>query len=1310
VADEWTADILMRDLMATYRAILSNAPDAAAPSVPAFAEYTRWRHERASAPGELRYWARRLSDVPFVALPTDWRRPADKTYRTGSVEATLPVSATDTPVWMETTVLAAFQTVLSRYSRHTDITVGARVSLRGSRWPNLVGNAANTVALRTELGDDPTSAELVTRTRVAIQEAHANSAIPFGTVVDELNEHRDLTRTPFFSTMFHWRDGDWTLSAPGLAVTPHPLPAGNTAVDLALTATTTTAGLHLRVDYNADLYRDTTAHRFLTHLVAALDGIADPNRRISAVALLTDRERRLVLEDWNATSAEYPSEACLHHLVESQVRRTPRDTAVTCGGISISYGELNDRANHLAHYLRTHGIRTESRVALCLNRSVEMVTAMLAVLKAGGTYVPLDPEYPRERLAYLLSDSTAELVITQSELGQATDAATVERLLIDEDWAAIAEFPRTDPEVTVCPDNLAYMIYTSGSTGLPKGVMVSHRGAVNNLTWRQRSWPLTGADRVLQNHSFSFDPSLWAIFWPLTCGARTVITLPGQNYDSKALIGLLRDQGITVYCAVPSMQSVLMEDPDIEECTELRYVHCGGEPLTGALQKDVFRRVGAELINFYGPTETTVDSTAWVCERTADPEDAPIGRPVANLTVHILDDNLHPTPIGLAGHICVGGVGLARGYHDRPGLTADRFVPDPFGKEPGGRLYRTGDLGRYREDGAVEFLGRVDDQVKIRGHRVELGEVEAAMTKHPLVVEAVAIAAGTPETGDSRLIGYVRPAAGNTLAPQSVHEFLTEFLPSHLVPTIVVLDEFPRTPNGKIDRRALPAPEHTAAAHDELVAPRSPLEAEIAELFATSLRVPEVGVTQDFFELGGSSLTLSRLAPQITNRLGVTLPVHVLFRVSTVEGVAETVRIYQRDNVRGELGRQQLAASLEKEAVLAEDITPAGLPEGKFFDPDAILVTGATGYLGAYLLEELLLRTDADIYCLVRATDADHARNRLQSAMRSYSVWHDEYADRIVPLVGDLDQPRLGVSEATWNHLSETVDLIYHSGAKVNFVYPYSALRRTNVWSTQELLRLACTRRLKAFHYVSTIDVSLTNRVRPMLEDETALETLKEDPGGYTSSKWVAEKVVNIARKRGVPVRIYRPAHILGHSETGATLPDDYIMLSFRGFAVMGVMPEYKHILDAVPIDYVAKAIAHISLNEDAAGDFYHLYNPAPVSVVQFLKWARTFGYEFDIVDFEEARQQALQVPPDHPLYPMVPVLRDGDPSPQPATDPELIHLVQPELESRNTLHGLRGSDISCPPLTEEHVHLVLRYLIENNRIETPEDLAGRRR
>lgn len=1304
IADEWTPDTLCRALLDGYRALLAG-DDETELTTDDFTAVVRselsWLDGQEAAASRA-FWKEVLEGVPVLRLPTDRARPAVKTHRCGTRRRTVPLDlaasldvlgqryGTD----RDTVVLAAFQSLLGRWAQQEDVAVGVRVP--GP--PGAFGPYANTVVIRTLIFPDLTVGQLIDGVREIRKDVAPHSRMPFSRVVDAVDPVRDLSRTPLFQALFTSRDLLEPVVVGDLTVADESVPVDATPYDLALTLLSDSASQSLRLTYNADLFDGGTAERMLDQLTAMLACfVNNPDGLVVTVPLTSGAERDLIVSDWNATEQDYPRDRSLHALIAEQAARTPSMVAVSDQEEELRYQDLDERANQMAHHLLQLGISSESRVALCLRRSAQTVVAMLAVLKAGAAYVPLDPQYPAERLGYLLSDSDSQVLITETALLDRLPTHQARTVLMDAEWGEVMEQPRTPPEIAVGPHSLAYLIYTSGSTGLPKGVLVTHGGIVNNLAWRQRTWPLKPGERVLQNHPFSFDPSVWATFWPLTVGAECVISTPSQQLDTGALVRLIRDREIVLYGAVPSVNAVLMEHPEIGECTSLRYLLSGAEPLTGRLQQAVHQRLTASVANLYGPTETTIDATYWQCVPERDPQAAPIGRPIDNLRVYLVDGDGQLVPPGVPGEICVAGVGLARGYHRRPGLTAERFVPDPFSAVSGGRLYRTGDLGRWRPDGAIEFLGRADQQVKVRGFRVELGEIEAVVNMSDQVRDAVVVARPDGQNG-TRLIAYVVP--GDHAAPPTpadLAKLVGDVLPSHMVPSLwVPLDALPLTVNGKVDRRALPEPSSARSAAADHAAPRTPLQAEIAEAFGAVLGVEEIGVEDDFFELGGTSIMLARLASRLLAQYQLDIPVHQFFREPTVAGVSSVVETFNRAGIEGVMS-QQHATRLDEDARLDDDIDAGDLPVGRHLDPRAVLLTGATGYLGAFLLEQLLRETTASVFCLVRAADDAAASRRIEDSMRRYLIWDESYRERIQAVAGDLALPQLGTSDATWRELAEQVDVIYHNGALVNFVYPYSALRGPNVRGTHEVLRLACTHQVKAVHYVSTIDVLLaTHTPRPFLEDDGPLRNPVEVPGGYTGSKWVAEKMVYLARERGIPVSIYRPGLIMSHSETGATQNSDYLLVAFRGYLPMRILPDYPRIFDTVPVDYVARAIVGISRKPQAVGRFFHLFNPAPVSIRRFCEWIQSYGYDFDIVPFEEARRRALEVDTNHPLYPLVPLIRDAEVAPQPSLDPAFIDQLQPDAECRNVLDVLDGTGIDCPPMTEELAHACLEYLVQD--------------
>ncbi|HEX8150237.1 MAG TPA: amino acid adenylation domain-containing protein [Pyrinomonadaceae bacterium] len=637
---------------------------------------------------------------------------------------------------------------------------------------------------------------------------------------------------------------------------------------------------------------------------AAAEQDAPPDR----LDLLTDEERRTLLEVWNDTHVAFPRGKCLHHFVEAQAERTPDAAALTFEGETLSYAELDAKADALARRLRALGVGPEARVGVMMERSPELVVALLGVLKAGGAYVPLDPQYPARRLAFMLEDARVAALLTERALLDTLPAHDAVVLCLDEEAGPVEATPAAAPEQFLDEEHPAYVIYTSGSTGEPKGVVIPHRAILNRLLWMLHAFDFGARDSVLQKTAVSFDASVWELFVPLMCGARVVLARPGGHRDSRYLVEAVRDEGVTILQLVPSMLQLVVEEPGLEECRSLRRLYCGGEPLSAELVRRFESRLGAELHNLYGPTEVSIDATHWACERGGRRAAVPIGRPIANTRLYILDPYLRPVPAGVAGELYVNGAGLARGYLNRPALTAERFIPDPFSREPGERMYHTGDLARYLPDGNVEFLGRADHQVKVRGYRIELGEVEAALSRHEGVRRCV-VAARDDGAGGQRIVAYLVAEAGRTPTAFELREFMQKSLPEYMVPSaFVTLDELPVTPNGKVDRRALPAPGDGAAPADRSgAAPRTPTQEIVAGLWGHLLGAERVGARDDFFELGGHSLLATQAVSRVREVFGVEVGLRALFEAPTVEGFAAEVE----------------RAMGEQEGLRAGQITPA---------------------------------------------------------------------------------------------------------------------------------------------------------------------------------------------------------------------------------------------------------------------------------------------------------------------------------------------------------------------------------------------------
>ena len=698
---------------------------------------------------------------------------------------------------------------------------------------------------------------------------------------------------------------------PGLKLSAFESRNRTAKFDLMLTMAEGEGGVRGVLEYNTDLFEAETISRMVGHLQMLLESIAaDPRLNLSRLAMLTEAERAQLLDGWNDTRAEFTRDRCLPELFELQAERTPDAVCLRGDDAVLTYAELESRANQLAHHLQRLGVGPESRVGILMERSMEQAVALLGILKAGGAYVPLDPDFPRERLQYMLEDAGVAVLLTQSRLARDLPPHGAEVLCLDRCADELGRESTARPDSGATAQNLAYVIYTSGSTGRPKGALLQHRSVVNCLEWMQRAYRLDESDRFLFKTTLNFDPSVWEFFWPLMTGAQVVVARPDAQSHPASLVETIITHGATVVYLVPSMLSLFLEERRVEEISSLRYVICGGESLTREVVERFHERLpGVELHHSYGPTEATIAASETVCARQSPRRVMPIGRPLANTRLYVLDERMQPVPSGVAGELYIGGECVGRGYLNRPALTAERFVPDPFAAETGARLYRTGDLVRYLSDGQLEFTGRCDEQVKIRGMRIEPGEVEAVLGEQEGVREAAVVAHSARRRGDKRLVAYVTPEPGRILSAEGLRHGLREQLPEYMVPsTFVMLDEMPLLPSGKVDRRRLPAPDASrAATADGYVAPRNTVEELVAGIWAELLGVERVGAEDNFFDLGGHSLLATRVVSLVREMFGVELPVRGLFEAPTVGGMARQILSEMREGRLEQPRRIELA-------------------------------------------------------------------------------------------------------------------------------------------------------------------------------------------------------------------------------------------------------------------------------------------------------------------------------------------------------------------------------------------------------------------
>lgn len=904
-SDAWSWRVVCKDLVEFYPAFESEQPASLPPLSIQYPDYAAWQLKwwnDGAGKSQLAYWRKQLADAPTcLELPTDRPRPAVQTFRGTWEYLTLPRHLGDRlkslsqreGVTLFMTMLAAFQTLLHHYTGSNDILVGSPVAGRDRvELERLIGLFVNTLVLRTSLEGNPRFRDLLRRVRDVVLDALAHQELPLEKLVEDLQPERSAGHSPLIQVMFALEESlAYALQLPGITATSVRMDNGTSKFDITLTVLDDGETLTCAAEYNTDLFDRETIHRMLGHYQRLLEGIiAEPDRRVSDLPLSTEDEQRRLTAEWNDTQVDLPGPRCAHQLFEEQVRKTPNAVAVIFENETLTYAKLNERANQLAHHLRSLGIGPEKLVGVSLERSFEMVVAFLGVWKAGGAYVPIDPSYPEERLRYLLNDSRVQVLLTQQRWLGCVRSEGVRTICLDTEWQRLASESIENPVGSATEHNLAYVIYTSGSTGQPKGAMNSHRGLSNRLLWMLKAHPLTAKDRMLQKTPFNFDVSVWEFFWPLIAGARLVLARPGGHQDASYLVDLIENQEISAVHFVPSMLRAFLEHPNLKRCSTLRKVFCSGEALSFDLQEKFFERFNCELHNLYGPTEASIEITAWACQRLSKRRFVPIGRPIANTRTFVLDRSFQPAPIGVPGELFLGGVGVARGYLNRKGLTAEKFVPCPFGSEPGARIYRSGDRARYLPDGNIEFLGRLDHQVKIRGFRIELEEIETVLSRHPSVRQAVVtVREDTP--GDQRLVAYYIPNLDRIATPADLRRFVETKLPAHSVPSVYLsLEAFPQTPSGKLDRQALPAPGSQRPELDHgIVAPRTPIEERLARLWCAVLGVQKIGIHDNFFELGGHSLLVTQLISRVRQAFRIDVPLPKVFQAPTIAKLATVI-------------------------------------------------------------------------------------------------------------------------------------------------------------------------------------------------------------------------------------------------------------------------------------------------------------------------------------------------------------------------------------------------------------------------------------
>ncbi|MFB2837774.1 amino acid adenylation domain-containing protein, partial [Floridanema evergladense] len=891
IFDGWSFGIFMQELATIYSAFCNNVSPKL-PELPIqYADFAVWQKhyfQTEELQNQLNYWKQQLENCPpLLELPTDRPRPAIQTYQGIRKYLELPIDLSEAVVNLSKragvtlfmTLFAAFVILLYRYTNSDRIAIGTPIANRNRlELEQLIGFFVNTLVLDTDLSGNPNFLELLNRVQKVSLGAYANQDLPFEILVETLRPERNLSHAPLFQVMFILQNAPLQeIEVFGLKVSSMPVESVVSKFDLTLSMQNTTNGLVGLWEYNTDLFDDSTIERMMDHFLTLLAAIvADPQTPISQLPILTAAEQQQLLVEWNNTQTDYPTDKCLHQLFEAQVEKTPDAVAVVFENQQFTYQELNLRANQLANYLRSLGVSADVPVGICVERSLLMMVGILGILKAGGAYVPLDPEYPTQRLDFMLTDSSVAVLLTQQGLVDRLPKHQAQTVCLDLDWQVISGFNQENPATNVHLNNLAYVIYTSGSTGQPKGVAMNHLPLVNLMIWQQQHTTISPGGKTLQFAPISFDVSCQEMFSTWCDGGTLVLISEQLRRDPVALLGLLQEQAVErLFLPFVGLQQLAEVGMDSTSVLQLREIVTAGEQLqmTPAITRWLNQLRNCTLHNHYGPSESHVVTSFTLSDSIANRSLLPpIGCPIANSQIYILDSYLQPVPVGVSGELHIGGVGLARGYLNRPELTIEKFIPNPFSSEPDSRLYKTGDKARYLPDGNIEYLGRIDNQVKIRGFRIELGEIEAILGQYPQVKAAVVIVR-EDNLGDKRLVAYLVSDSEITPTTNELRQYLKALLPEYMVPsTFIFLETLPLTPNGKVDRRALPTPELNNAPTENYVAPRTPIEEILSHLFSQVLKLNQIGINDNFFEIGGHSLLATQLISRIRTHLQIELP------------------------------------------------------------------------------------------------------------------------------------------------------------------------------------------------------------------------------------------------------------------------------------------------------------------------------------------------------------------------------------------------------------------------------------------------------
>ena len=1114
-------------------------------------------------------------------------------------------------------LFAAYGLLLHKYTHMDDIVIGTPFAGRhNSASYAMVGNFINTLPIRLRFDRNESVREYIAKVWISLKNVYDNQRLPFDEIVNIANASRTAEALPVYQTLFVFQNYyENSVQLPGVMMELCFIHNGSTKFDISMSVGKETNKMECVFEYNQSKIPDWMIENMKHHYVNILSSMLDGTETLMKdIKVLDSQEYDEIVYKWNETEMDYQRKDVIYQLFQEQVDASPDATALVYKKESISYRQLDQWANKIANYLIENGIKPNQLVGIIMNRSFEMVAAIYGIIKTGAAYVPIDPEYPSERIHYMIENAEITVILSQIEqeslIQEIAENHKLECVYLDAADKVYGAYSCERPNVEVNGKDLVYMIYTSGSTGNPKGVMNTNEALANRILWMQKEYNMVPKDKVLQKTPYCFDVSVWEFVWPLITGGTLVIAEPSGHRDASYLCKTIVENQINIMHFVPSMLNIFLMDDDVKKCTTLKKVFCSGEALNFA-SVEKFKKLlpGTEMHNLYGPTEAAIDVTYWDCAAPYERGMIPIGKPIDNVSMYVLDEDLNPVPKGVFGELYIGGKGLARGYYHNESLTNEKFIPNPFIKEGGERIYQTGDIGRFNPTGIIEYFRRKDFQVKLRGQRIELGEIEAVLEEKEDVEQAAAMVY-TDNNGLQNLMAFVVLDGVDTIDEEHLKEFLETTLPKYMIPSFfTVIEHMPLTPNGKVNRKKLQGMivNHVTTRND-VVTPRNEAEKQIFDICKELLGHDQISVTDDLMQIGAYSLLIAKLVYQIRERFQMDISFKYVYENPTIEKIAECVG-------------KSTNASADMEVDIASDVdavTKETIEKNMISNHKAnVFLTGATGFVGAFLLDKLQKEYEK-VYVLVRAKDMASAKTKLRSNQSRYQLSYDESKVSIV--LGDLTKPNLGIDHDTYDQVAEDTSLIIHNGALVNYSYPYKLLREANVIAMDQIARLAVSQNAKEIYFVSSLHVFSDKDAEDneIIYENSIPKQYQSLKIGYSQSKWAAEKVLQKrAQELELTYKIFRLGRVGGASDTGAMQTSDFVMLLLKLCMQMGKYPDVSIEINYIPVDYVAEFIVDIS-NVAYDENIYHIFDEKSYTSYEVFDLLLEMGIVLEKVSMDE--------------------------------------------------------------------------------------------